>query len=440
MMEKTAIELAAHISVSLIFTVVYNYIFTVQLIVAVFLFCNKLPKRNKFWLKLLIYIAVICIISSFWESDLGKEYPIWLIILRYFLVFGCATFGIILMYKCTVLQAILCGASAYSLQNFMYRIQLIIVAFIDETEFLYLQLIIRAIVWAVIYIMAYALFIRNKVQPDATTCRKNLHVIVICLLVVCTALVISSLLDKFGEPGIMYTICSIYAIISCICIFVVIYWLFTNDALKSDNQILERMLKLKGEQLAISKETIDIINIKCHDMKHQIGKLRSQVDAVVLDELEKNIKIYDSSIQTGNAALDILLSEKGLLCTGKGIRLTCNADGSKLNEMDDADVYSLFGNALDNAIKAVENLSQDKRIISVSIKEALGLVSIHIENYFQGDLTFLDGLPRTTQKDNNYHGFGMKSISHIVEKYAGYMSIDSSNNIFRLNISLTFNK
>lgn len=57
-------------------------------------------------------------------------------------------------------------------------------------------------------------------------------------------------------------------------------------------------------------------------------------------------------VHTGNDALDAILSEKGLACEQGGIAFRCMADGAAVGFMAPTDIYSLFGNALDNAIEA----------------------------------------------------------------------------------------
>ena len=129
------------------------------------------------------------------------------------------------------------------------------------------------------------------------------------------------------------------------------------------------------------------------------------------------------------------MTEKKLQCEQENIELTYMIDGEKLNFLKETDIYSLFGNALDNAINSVRSLKcKEKRIISLIVKETMGLVSIHIENYYQGDLDFKEGLPMTTKKDKNYHGFGMKSIRFLTEKYDGELSITADDDVFSLNI------
>ena len=112
------------------------------------------------------------------------------------------------------------------------------------------------------------------------------------------------------------------------------------------------------------------------------------------------------------------------------------ADGAKLNFMSDPDIYSLFGNMLDNAIQTVIQLEQDKRVIGVTIRAEGELLSINSHNYYSGNVHMEHGLPVTSKEDKKYHGFGVKSMVMIVEKYGGSISFDARDQIFNLNILL----
>ena len=179
-----------------------------------------------------------------------------------------------------------------------------------------------------------------------------------------------------------------------------------------------------------------MINLKCHDLKHQIRQLREKdsISPSTLSEIEKEIDIYDSSVKTGNEAVDVILTEKSLLCKKDQIKLTCMADCSGLSYISDSDIYSLLGNALDNAINAVMALPVQSRNISLVIKKTNSFTSISIINPYQGRITINeDGLPETS-KDTDYHGYGMKSIKMIVEKYNGNLQIEAKDNMFTLSI------
>ena len=119
-----------------------------------------------------------------------------------------------------------------------------------------------------------------------------------------------------------------------------------------------------GSSTSSSAENVDLINRKCHDLKHQIAALRRISDRREREEsiqaLEQSVMIYDSVVKTGNDILDTVLTEKSLLCESRGITLTCVADGDCLDFMDGVDIYTIFGNALDNAIESVTPLDDPR--------------------------------------------------------------------------------
>ena len=130
----------------------------------------------------------------------------------------------------------------------------------------------------------------------------------------------------------------------------------------------------------------------------------------------------------------MVLIEKSLTAGKNGIRLTVTADDSDLSFTSRSDQYSLFGNIVDNAMEAVSVLPPEKRVISLHVKSADTLVSVNANNWYKNDLEFEGGLPLTTKKDKEFHGFGMQSIRYITEKYCGNMQINADGGIFNLNI------
>lgn len=203
------------------------------------------------------------------------------------------------------------------------------------------------------------------------------------------------------------------------------------------------MLALEHEQHRLSKENIEAINVKCHDLKHQIAALRGMTDEerreAQLREIEKQVMIYDSFVKTGNGPLDIVLTEKSLLCERYGIRLSCLVDAAGLSFMEEEDIYSLFGNALDNAVESVKKDSAARRKpVSPAVSVKGRMLVIHIDNDCPQPVTFRDDLPETTKEDKANHGFGMLSIRYIVEKYGGTLHTFVLEHTFHLNVVIPF--
>ena len=229
-------------------------------------------------------------------------------------------------------------------------------------------------------------------------------------------------------------------LLQIVCVFIMYLQneLFRKSAMRQELEVMNLLLKKEQEQYRLSKENIAIINQKCHDLKHQIRAIRKSKDmdkGQYLKEVEDSIGIYEAIVQTGNEVLDTILTEKSLYCKERGITVSCVAEGELLSFMQTMDLYSLFGNALDNAIEAVEKLiEEDMRQIDVLIHRQQNFLMINVLNPVGEELKFEEGLPVTTKADKNFHGFGMRSMQYIVKKYDGFLNASLEDGCFSLKI------
>lgn len=209
--------------------------------------------------------------------------------------------------------------------------------------------------------------------------------------------------------------------------------------MKFELDAIQNILQGQYAQYRQSRESIELVNRKYHDLKHQIAVLRSEPDEVrrsaYLDEMESEIKAYEAQNKTGNTVLDTVLTGKSLYCQKHGILLTCVADGTLLHFMDVMDICTIFGNALDNAVESVCSLpDKDKRLIHLSVSRKNDFLMLRCENYFEGALKIEQGLPVSTKGDDLYHGYGLKSIRFSAQKYGGSVTAQAKNNWFELKI------
>ena len=188
-----------------------------------------------------------------------------------------------------------------------------------------------------------------------------------------------------------------------------------------------------------SRESIDLINLKYHDLKHQIGILREMHDveqrSAFLDTMEADIKYYELQNKTGNSVLDTLLTGKSIHCNKHGITMTVVADGSLIDFMDAMDICSIFGNALDNAIEAALKIEEkQKRLIHITISQVKSFVMIRIQNYYEGELIENGDYFLTTKENSENHGYGLKSIKYSVNRYGGVLKVMADNHWFEVKI------
>jgi len=208
---------------------------------------------------------------------------------------------------------------------------------------------------------------------------------------------------------------------------------------KGELKAIDEILRSQHQQYLQSKRSIERVNRKYHDLKHQVGVIRAEVDpgkqASYLDELEATIKDVDTQSKTGSSVLDVILTTKHLECVERDVDLTCVADGSLLGFMTVMDVSALFGNALDNAIDGASRVEDpEKRLVKMALFARDELVVMTFENYFDGDVRTEDGQVVTRRSDRDRHGYGLKSLRYTAEKYGGSMTVRTDGDWFVVRI------
>ena len=211
--------------------------------------------------------------------------------------------------------------------------------------------------------------------------------------------------------------------------------------IRFEKDTLHNIMEMQYKNYQLSKENIDMVNQKYHDLKHQINLLKTQAyvgkSTSYLEKMEREIRVYETQNKTGNQILDAVLTNKAMICQNKEIELKFIVDGGALSFMEDMDVSALFGNMLDNAIESAEKQQEkQKRLIWLYVTKEKQFVRIRTENYCDEKIRFKNGMPVTTKKDRRLHGYGMKSIKSTVEKYHGSVVAAQENNWFELKILL----
>ena len=215
--------------------------------------------------------------------------------------------------------------------------------------------------------------------------------------------------------------------------------LIVEVSARTEAELEQQILQMQYSNYQISQESIDLINQKYHDLKHQISALRYELNDEdkygYLTQMEDEIRQYEAENKTGNKVLDTILTAKSLVCQNQGISMNVVADGTLLDFMSIMDLSALFGNALDNAIRGAASVAdENERLIRVVICEQMGFALVKIENRYAGEVRF-DGKDLITTKNNkDYHGYGVKSIRKTVEKYDGTVTIRTEDGWFLLSI------
>lgn len=428
----------------------YRLVFLAELLIGEGLFCFHLKRRNRFVFRLTGSFFVILIGTLIFPIAYYNAYYISLMFFYIFLL----TVGMILFcFDVSVWSVVFCAIAGYTVQHIAYTIYntVVDIFYLDQIiDYLiannpYSTLlhpeggysIVTAIAYVQIYFCTYWFAYRIlgvRVRRDADLHIKNRSFVLLSGIIIIVDVFFNMITVFYTkiESGSAYLVENAYNLITCFLALEIQFSQLSTKEVERELETIRYLWRERNNQYEMTKQNIELINIKCHDLKHQIRNLTA-IDEKELQTIEKALTIYDSTVKTGNEALDVILTEKALLCEEKKIRLTMIIDGKLLDFIAPYDIYSLFGNALDNAIEAVLHLDEDRRNISVIVKSKGQCTIVHLENYFAGDLALKDGIPQTTKENSDFHGYGVLSMKSIVESYGGTLSIEVKKNIFNLN-------
>lgn len=420
--------------------------FPFQLFISEGIFLIDIPKKKHFVPRLIFCLVLQIALGVLWKAVLIYLMPhsLFQYVLSYF---GYALFSMIPIlgsFDIGIQELIFILAGGYATEHMTFALSRIVLHLIHGRYQLYGSLLHLLITRYFIYLLGaaaiYFLIIRTK-NRENKLCDSDFRVALLGFIIMVFAIGFSvywSYPKEYTGTQIGGVICPAYSFLCCALVLLMEYYVLRENSMKREQEMMEQLLQLSTAQQKSSKEAIDIINMKCHDLKHQMKALAKIEDdqsrAEYLQEIRDAVSIYDATYHTGCSALDYVLREKTLLFHERQIEFSCMVEGRMISYMSSADVYALMGNALDNALERVIKEKEGERIISFQIKHHHDMVLIHLENRCSSALKFEDGMPVTDKKDKTRHGFGVKSMGYIVGKYHGELMMSVENGRFNLDM------
>ena len=365
-----------------------------EFIIEIFLAaCFFLPwkDRRKFWY--LILPAFILLSGAFGYIPNCPE------IVYYLIIIACIFFYSLCSFKLDIMQALFYTVDIYALQFCISSLYYMVIPQLDNlTKNYWISHIIKvSIAMLIVYLVIYFLIVRKKKYKKTT----------------------------FQHPQIIPT--SIFGLFIFSCLSVIYKWDYQRFFMKAMTLDIVQIL---FSSVAFFVIVVNDINCRNHEL--------SEEQKIISFLLEKEKSQYDQTkkiIERINTREHDLRQQHAYLCSQKNIELICSVHGELLQFMKPHHIASIFSNALTNAENYLDTVPEKgKKIIRVSLNKANGNIILVFQNYLKDQVRFSKGLPITTNNNKALHGYGMKSIQNIVERYNGILTISQKNNLFTLSI------
>lgn len=214
------------------------------------------------------------------------------------------------------------------------------------------------------------------------------------------------------------------------------------DSLLSEKAQLEyRLISMErdNQQILEQENEIRILheNIRKlkHDMKNHMMVIASYMTSEDYDGAEEytskilgKLNSIHSYIETGNSLLNHIVNEKLAQAREKGISVKAEIENLSFERMDSLDFSALLSNMLDNAIEASQKEKTPEIILSIVKKRSYETVLVR--NSISKSV--LDSNPEllSSKQEKNHHGFGVKQIKELAEKYGGQVEFFEEDGYF----------
>lgn len=288
-------------------------------------------------------------------------------------------------------------------------------------------------------------FILRRHIPSDTKAFQNINVKGY-LLIIAVALIdfflsgVSSLLfyDSLNLTGKYLLVIAIIITIFISILLLILYFYLQHYhvILKERNSINQKMLALEERHYNDFRKKNEDLRAFRHDYNFHIMVMQELAKHPNPDKLKNyvndlsNIKEQVYYLSTNHAVSDAIVN---YFYENSPQNVLFELEG-KFPEnifVNDSDLCVILSNLLKNASEAVEKETSSRSPkIYMSLYADTEYLSILIEN----TSTHLDSQIQnltTTKADSLNHGFGLRNVKNIVNKYHGYLDLQHENNIFR---------
>ena len=180
-----------------------------------------------------------------------------------------------------------------------------------------------------------------------------------------------------------------------------------------------------------------------HDYHNHIQSIKAMIEmdkkeelSEYLDNLEKDLDSIDIAIRTGNVGLDAILSSKVSIARKNNIDVKCTARVPSNLTVTDVHLCAIVGNLIDNAIEACEKINDRTAQKFIHIYIGLFKSQLYISVTNSTCEKHRKRLSELVTSKLGEHGFGLRRIDKIAEKYDGYVNRKNEPGVFATEVML----
>lgn len=295
----------------------------------------------------------------------------------------------------------------------------------------------------IMYVLAIIIKNRSDMKRDATISNYQ-TLIIISISVISIFIALTTTLRATRNNHLLIAVSLVLVLVMN---FMVIY-LYDSVKDRAERLRTEELLRQQNnsylKQFQIISQYQQELKIFRHDLRGHLLSIQALIekgnseDALsYINDTYNMTSIQGGMISSGNVAVDSALNSKIQEAKSYGIEIKTTIKIPDDLKVAAFDLSAILYNLVDNAVRAVIQLDEaDKRIVWVSIEMDRGVLYICVQNPYNGDIIYKNGVIQTTHTDSVNHGYGLQSVQKAVEKYNGVLEVKPEDGIFTVDIMM----
>lgn len=246
-----------------------------------------------------------------------------------------------------------------------------------------------------------------------------------------------------GLSIVQILICLLFLLWININVFTLYDSVLAYSAAQAEKRLLIQQNNYYEKQFELMQSSEKAMRSMRHDWINHISAMKElllvnnkEVLQQYLDEAEKKIKQHSKQVDSGSLILDSILNFKLREATQNNIKTNVDVKVPDKLNIASFDLTVILGNLLDNAIQASMMIESQDRLVKINIMYKIGILTITIENNFNGDIICNGKNIVTSKKEKENHGYGIMNVKKVVEKYNGIFKTEHSDKIFAATVML----
>ncbi len=283
----------------------------------------------------------------------------------------------------------------------------------------------------------------NSVTADMSD-KEWIQFLIFPIFTICAVMLMTSSVIKSYHSDIIaiYYIIAIGLIVLNLVVFHLISEILENSRNMKEAEALRQQSIGQLELYNSMRENYNIQRQRTHEYKNQIvcmDMLMKKKDYSKLEDYIGNISdgldAQLDMVDTNNDVLNAIFNAKYYEAIKNDVLVVLKINDLSDIKISDNDIVTILSNLLDNAIEAAKQCDIGKRIVKIKMLYEDAVLSIAVSNSYKAEPVLTeDGYIRTTKKDREEHGWGMRNVVATLEKYNAEYIIDYKNGEFVFSI------